>query len=851
MEAEKEREEMKNLLSELESFDKAKLAYYPLLKLILRDNNVNEQNFIEKIKNYMEKNDMTPLDKKLFEVMIYANPNKNNFKSFIVRKYIINIMKYLSIKFSNCQVDNDRKEKEEEEEEDGEGEKDKQESDSTSNDIKTDGINMQETSKNKSQEEKIFELCKNVFDEDNMAKILFEKDIDIPDKAEYLQMILLFLPVQIITLFENIFSRLNLRNENGFQFLKESLSLFLKDKINFPNAIAEIEDKYQLKNKSLRCIQCYNIPLFSIDSDGIISICYKCKHITLEEKNKLKEIQNYSFKCYCCEKKILNCFYDENFLCSNCQNILCKSCLKNHFEECATIFFIPINEIDNQCIVHEEIYNTYCELCEINLCKSCCKEHVHYVDTNKDISLKEEYINKFHDKINKDDKNEKILISSIEAILKEKNIRKNILFVRFMKKVLKIDINTNDKLFDEFFGEEFNEYYSYIIKQASDGNEYYYNILEKIKTYYQEKKINGRYLNFEMSASNKYLKNKINIKERNDVKLRFVSKYYQQVNDIKSQKKIFNNILDLKMGMLNLEENKILIKCILNSESIYQKELLKLMNRSMAESIIFYLIKKYSDKLKKINLNLGIYSDLDKYFKNQPEKIAKIQTDFKNKINSFLIKEENTNSQNNDNNENINIINGENMANIINQNIDNNYNDNNSNKIIFEKQFLFFIKEQGNLRAHPKKSQETPINSNKHILKDAKNKDDIFQVKKKFQTLLENENAKKYFNAPSKPSQIFNCIFESNIKSIINNEYNNEKNIKIEEMIRNSENEINVTQNVQANFEAYSEKIEALKGIYSNIKKCNAKIRQHRNRWMNSLRDSTNYWKRKERHYHL
>ena len=251
--------------------------------------------------------------------------------------------------------------------------------------------------------------------------------------------------------------------------------------------------------------------------------------------------------------------------------------------------------------------------------------------------------------------------------------------------------------------------------------------------------------------------------------------------------------------MLNLEENKILIKCILNSESIYKKELLKLMNRNMAEGIIFYLINKYSDKLKKINLNLGIYSDLDKYFKNQPEIIAKIQTDFMNKINSFLIKEENTNSQNNDNNENINIINGENMANIINQNIDNNYNDNNSNKIIFEKSI-----------------------SNKHILKDAKNKDDIFKVKKKFQTLLENENAKKYFNAPSKSSQIFNCILESDIKSIINNEYNNEKNIKIEEMIRNSENEINVTQNVQANFEAYSEKIEALKGIYSNIKKCNA-----------------------------
>ena len=63
MEAAKESEEMKNLISDLEVFDNAKFAYYSLWKLILGDN--------DKIKDYKGKNEMTPLEKKLFEFIIY------------------------------------------------------------------------------------------------------------------------------------------------------------------------------------------------------------------------------------------------------------------------------------------------------------------------------------------------------------------------------------------------------------------------------------------------------------------------------------------------------------------------------------------------------------------------------------------------------------------------------------------------------------------------------------------------------------------------------------------------------------------------------------------------------------
>ena len=126
-----------------------------------------------------------------------------------------------------------------------------------------------------------------------------------------------------------------------------------------------------------------------------------------------------------------------------------------------------------------------------------------------------------------------------------------------------------------------------------------------------------------------------------------LSRIFKTFYDIKVQKQIFDYETKVKNGLISIEENKVLIKHILNSDSIYKRDLLKLIDRSMAESIIIYLIEKYPNNFYKFDLNLDIYADLEKYYKKEPEKLNKIKRDYKDKINSFLSNGVNVDANNN------------------------------------------------------------------------------------------------------------------------------------------------------------------------------------------------------------
>lgn len=76
------------------TFDIAQLTYYPLLKEIIKDYTINENNFQNKIQDYKRSHIMTHLEEKLFELFLYVHPKKENFKSELNRKYIINLLKY-------------------------------------------------------------------------------------------------------------------------------------------------------------------------------------------------------------------------------------------------------------------------------------------------------------------------------------------------------------------------------------------------------------------------------------------------------------------------------------------------------------------------------------------------------------------------------------------------------------------------------------------------------------------------------------------------------------------------------------------------------------------------------------
>ena len=65
-----------------------------------------------------------------------------------------------------------------------------------------------------------------------------------------------------------------------------------------------------------------------------------------------------------------------------------------------------------------------------------------------------------------------------------------------------------------------------------------------------------------------------------------IEKYFNAIKDIKIQKQFFNNEIEFKKILINIEEKNIFIKCLLSSETLYQQELLRLIDRSIAESII-------------------------------------------------------------------------------------------------------------------------------------------------------------------------------------------------------------------------------------------------------------------------
>ena len=701
----------------LEKLNVAQTAYYSSLKVILNDySEIDRKNFESKIKSYMKSKNLQGLEERIFELLLYLNPTKENFKSELNMKYIVNVLKYFT-KFEN----------------------------------------KEESKKIKAED--LFKVCSDMFREDFLYKILFENEEDISNKEEYIEMLLLFLPnketQQIIKfiknkfnfdnkdntmdLFQSLFRSINLKNKYGFLFLKKALLKFIEDKMNFINTYKDIENEFLIENKSLRCKYCFKLPTFQVNSESekLINAKYKCAHIQLDEGDNLDQIMHYNFKCDECKKLILKCY--KNYICSNCKNIICTFCQNNHFEKCGTLFFIEIEDIDIKCVEHNEKYEYYCDLCDYNLCEYCIKEHWHKIKEEENINLSDEKIKEFINIIKGNEKNNGIIISAIQNIIEEKNYKNNFRFIHFMEKILGINTNEKCKLFDELFGDEFNKYYKYMINQINEGNYYYLNILNDFINYYEGKKINEKYSIFLLSKSIKYSKTQSMTMKKNNMKFSLLMKYFNILYDIDVQKQILNNKEEIKKGLVYIEENKILIKLISNSEIIYQKELLKLMNRSIAESIIVFLIKRYPNYFKKLTLNKNIYADLEQYYKNNKEQFETIKAKNVEAIKNFSKTEE----------------------------------ENDNYKIEFDKSIKF-------------KKQEVSVNQLNQVL------EFLFYIKEKGNFTLKNEFMKKYFITTIKPSVIFDCLFNSNFKPLIKiNETNKEINDDIKKIFENYLEKIN------------------------------------------------------------
>ena len=106
---------------DLKKIDIAYESFCLCLKGIL-GTEVTLDNFKDKINRYIESKNLDGLEKKIFELFLYLNPKKENFKSESNRTLIMNIFKYLSkniVLESNIEKKNDEKVEEERKNKDG------------------------------------------------------------------------------------------------------------------------------------------------------------------------------------------------------------------------------------------------------------------------------------------------------------------------------------------------------------------------------------------------------------------------------------------------------------------------------------------------------------------------------------------------------------------------------------------------------------------------------------------------------------------------------------------------------------------------------------------------------------
>ena len=230
------------------------------------------------------------------------------------------------------------------------------------------------------------------------------------------------------------------------------------------------------------CPDCYNLPTLTINEDLVTVNCtcnknHNYNNVSIEEFHQklvdtsfslesLKSNQNViCFKCKTCLEikdsqgeeleKILHGFG----YCSNCDNIICYKCLKNHDEnekkkEPNKHKVVPLDKYTNYCPLHKNKYSAYCFECKINTCIKCTEHRKHKKYHFDEYLLYDEDVNKYKKQIIDLRTNCENLENKINSILDK--IRSD--FHEEMKKQINI-LTFNELLLDAYQTNQYNYFY--------------------------------------------------------------------------------------------------------------------------------------------------------------------------------------------------------------------------------------------------------------------------------------------------------------------------------------------------------------------------------------------------------
>ena len=228
----------------------------------------------------------------------------------------------------------------------------------------------------------------------------------------------------------------NIGGKSEDKVLKEShrkRSNFTIDKPQNNIAKQEVNEmpKEESKNKSLRCLNCFSIPLLFLNhSTHTIKInCNLGHNISMDIKEFLEKGYSNNFYnqiCSQCQSKIDILTERKNYYCKECNEIFCRTCIKSHNlifnnseNQNLVHHFINLDNYDTTCVLHNETYEYFCLECNRNICQYCyySLHKTHKIVDLDDIVLRRKEFKKIKDNFNIEKENLNLASQLIKKLI--------------------------------------------------------------------------------------------------------------------------------------------------------------------------------------------------------------------------------------------------------------------------------------------------------------------------------------------------------------------------------------------------------------------------------------------------
>ena len=489
----------------------------------------------------------------------------------------------------------------------------------------------------------IFSLCilsKNI----ELMNIFFTKYLNVSlfdeDKFNSLNLNNPITATLFNTLFMDIYHEIK---NNG----RNNLNAIIKKDLNDANISV---------NNMFRCDKCYSINQIKLNKEQNFEV--KCEYCDKDNKifteYELNDTIKLNLNCASCNNNLL--LYEENYKCSKCKNLFCSMCKNKHLDKCFCLNYIKLYEVGYRCELHNIRYITYCFSCKKNLCLKCKEIHPHKIKENINI---DKLISDFYKKYNeykevkkleekeklKEDMKEKEknmeITKNLCVIYKDRENKKqfNGYILEILCQLLNQDLKftKEDILFNKFNGEEFREYYSELLKGIEEGNKYFLNCLDSIKSFYNKKNKKK----FECDCSK--------FSEREEFQQIFMKNCELTWTILTNLHRFFNydriiNELNESNIKLKIKNDELFSSFLVSQKEneIQQENTHNILCRFLADELLQSIIIKYHDKLNKVSLNLNIFLDIITKSnidiisnKNILNTICTISTEFSNVVNKL------------------------------------------------------------------------------------------------------------------------------------------------------------------------------------------------------------------------